>query len=85
MAILPTPQPYQPDYDPSLRPVTCEAPGCDLTKPLNQMVSYVITRALSGNLTDASGKCPAEQHYGCCDAHAKLVAHACLDEHFPAD
>lgn len=82
MAILPTPAPYALDYDPSTRPVTCDAPGCDVTKPLNQMVSYVITRASTGQPTDASGKCPAEQHYGCTDIHARLVAHACLDEHF---
>lgn len=77
MPLLPDPQPY----DPSARQVTCEAPGCGVVKPLGDMASFVVTLALTADNGPAR-QCKAVQHFGCTIKHARLVAHACLDEHF---
>lgn len=80
MAILPPAQPYRSDFDPSQVMRTCEAPDCDVSKPQREMYSVVVMIAVHPAAAPPI-RCPAEQHYGCTLEHAKLVAHACLDEH----
>lgn len=61
--------------------VSCEAPGCDKQFDLDASHSFVIVYATTGVQGVVAQQCPAEQHFGCCQDHAKVAALQCLEEH----
>ena len=70
--------------DPSMTLIVCEI--CGATMTLGDSHSFIITYGTTGPAHVSGNKpsafqCPSLQHFTCSADHARVAAHACIDEH----